>query len=158
MNIEKDLVAASSIPLVLSILDEGDNYGYAIIKRVKELSDKELEWSEGMLYPVLHKLERQGWIAAYWDNPEGGRRRKYYRLERAGLKGLENLKKQWDTVDSTLRSLWDRHSWMISQEHLRRHLISLLHLTLRSSEANQREDFQIGIESIDGHTEALCTI
>ena len=54
MHIDKDLVAASATPLVLSILAEGDSYGYAILKRVRELSGGELEWTDGMLYPLLH--------------------------------------------------------------------------------------------------------
>ena len=60
MDIGKDLVAASATPLVLSILSEGESYGYAIIKRVDELSGGELQWTDGMLYPVLHRLERNG--------------------------------------------------------------------------------------------------
>ena len=58
MNISKDLVAASAAPLVLAILAEGDSYGYAIIKRVSELSGGHLRWTDGMLYPVLHRLDR----------------------------------------------------------------------------------------------------
>jgi len=57
MKLEKELVAASSVPLILSILSEGDSYGYAIIQRVKELSCGKIEWTDGMLYPVLHWLE-----------------------------------------------------------------------------------------------------
>ena len=60
MDMGKDLVAASATPLVLAILAEGDSYGYAIIKRVAELSGGHLQWTDGMLYPVLHRLERQG--------------------------------------------------------------------------------------------------
>jgi len=70
MSINKDLVAASSTPLVLAILAEGDSYGYAILKRVRELSGGELEWTDGMLYPVLHRLERSGLIEARWDQAE----------------------------------------------------------------------------------------
>ena len=66
MNLGKDLVAASATPLVLAILAEGDSYGYAIIKRVTELSGGHLQWTDGMLYPVLHRLERQGYVAAKW--------------------------------------------------------------------------------------------
>ncbi|PKM48717.1 MAG: PadR family transcriptional regulator, partial [Firmicutes bacterium HGW-Firmicutes-6] len=53
MNVSKDLIAASATPFILSILKESDSYGYAIIKKVKELTGDELVWSEGMLYPVL---------------------------------------------------------------------------------------------------------
>ena len=62
MDMGKDLVAASATPLVLAILAEGDSYGYAIIKRVAELSGGHLQWTDGMLYPVLHRLERQGYV------------------------------------------------------------------------------------------------
>jgi PadR family transcriptional regulator PadR len=79
MDVGKDLVAASATPLVLAILAEGDSYGYAIIKRVSELSGGHLQWTDGMLYPVLHRLERQGLVAAKWGKSETGRRRKYYR-------------------------------------------------------------------------------
>ena len=60
----KELVAASTVPLVLSVLTEGENYGYALIQRVRELSGGKIEWTEGMLYPVLHRLERQGHVEA----------------------------------------------------------------------------------------------
>src|SRR6187200_101417 len=82
MDMSKDLVAASATPLVLAILAEGDSYGYAIIKRVAELSGGHLQWTDGMLYPVLHRLERQGHVAAKWSASENGRRRKYYRITR----------------------------------------------------------------------------
>jgi DNA-binding PadR family transcriptional regulator len=62
MEINKDLIAASSTPMVLAILAEGDSYGYAIIQRVRELSGGHLEWTDGMLYPVLHRLERLGYV------------------------------------------------------------------------------------------------
>ena len=80
MELSKDLVAASATPLVLAILAEGDSYGYAIIKRVAELSGGQLQWTDGMLYPVLHRLERQGYVAAKWGESETGRKRKYYRI------------------------------------------------------------------------------
>jgi hypothetical protein len=84
MDMSKDLVAASATPLVLAILAEGDSYGYAIIKRVAELSGGHLQWTDGMLYPVLHRLERQGLVAAKWSASETGRRRKYYRITKEG--------------------------------------------------------------------------
>ena len=84
MDLGKDLVAASATPLVLAILAEGDSYGYAIIKRVAELSGGHLQWTDGMLYPVLHRLERQGHVTAKWAAAETGRRRRYYRITRLG--------------------------------------------------------------------------
>jgi DNA-binding PadR family transcriptional regulator len=106
MTINKDLVAASSTPLVLAILAEGDSYGYAILKRVRELSGGEMEWTDGMLYPVLHRLERSGMIEARWDVAESGRTRKYYRVTDAGRAQLTEERRQWHTVDKALRNLW----------------------------------------------------
>jgi PadR family transcriptional regulator PadR len=106
MDVGKDLVAASATPLVLAILAEGDSYGYAIIKRVAELSGGHLQWTDGMLYPVLHRLERQGYVASKWDASEGGRRRKYYRITKEGRAELASQRQRWKTVDGTLRGIW----------------------------------------------------
>lgn len=103
MDIQKDLVAASATPLVLAILSEGESYGYAIIKRVAELSGGELQWTDGMIYPLLHRLERNGFVKAVWGKSETGRRRKYYRLTPAGATQLARQRRQWQTVDSVLR-------------------------------------------------------
>jgi len=105
MNISKDLVAASATPLVLAILNEGESYGYAIQKRVRDLSGGELEWTDGMMYPLLHRLERNGHIVASWGKSETGRRRKYYRLTDHGRKELSRQQRQWQLVESTLRSI-----------------------------------------------------
>jgi PadR family transcriptional regulator, regulatory protein PadR len=106
MELHKDLVAASATPLVLAILTEGDSYGYAIIKRVAELSSGELQWTDGMLYPVLHRLERQRWVAARWGVSETGRKRRYYRITKEGLAQLALQRQQWRVVDGTLRGIW----------------------------------------------------
>src|SRR5215470_1825852 len=103
MEINKDLVAASATPLILAILSEGDSYGYAIIKRVGELSGGELEWTDGMLYPVLHRLERNGFVKAVWGESESGRRRRYYRLTESGKDELASQRRQWQMVDSAMR-------------------------------------------------------
>ena len=106
MDIGKDLMAASSTPIVLAILAEQENYGYAILQRVREVSRGRIEWTDGMLYPVLHRLERLGHIKARWEVAESGRRRKYYRITRgAGLSLLEE-RRQWQAVDATLRGIW----------------------------------------------------
>ncbi len=102
MSIGKDLVAASATPLVLSILSEGESYGYAIIKRVEELSEGELMWTDGMLYPVLHRLERAGYVEASWGKSESGRRRKYYKLTDRGETELADQRRQWKVVTNTL--------------------------------------------------------
>ena len=79
LMLTKDLVAASSKPLVLSIVTEGESYGYEIIRKVRDFSGGRIEWSDGMLYPVLHRLEREGLIQSEWREAESGRERKYYR-------------------------------------------------------------------------------
>lgn len=106
MEFNKDLIAASSTPIVLAILSEGDSYGYAIIKRVREASGGQLEWTDGMLYPVLHRLERLGFIKPRWEIAESGRRRKYYRITTEGKAHLDEGRKQWQAVDATLRGIW----------------------------------------------------
>jgi DNA-binding PadR family transcriptional regulator len=106
VNINKDLVAASASPLILAILTQGDSYGYAILNRVGELSGGELQWTDGMLYPVLHRLERLGYVEASWGKSDAGRRRKYYHITKPGLEQLEAQRRQWQVVDSTLRGIW----------------------------------------------------
>ena len=106
MDMSKDLVAASATPMVLGILAEGESYGYAIIKRVAELSGGHLEWTDGMLYPVLHRLEGQGFVAAKWAESDEGRKRKYYRITREGRAQLAAERQRWQVVDKTLRSIW----------------------------------------------------
>ncbi|KAA0255613.1 helix-turn-helix transcriptional regulator [Acidobacteria bacterium ACD] len=106
MHINKDLIAASSTPIVLAILAEGDSYGYAILQRVRELSGGHLDWTDGMLYPVLHRLERLGHVEARWELARSGRRRKYYRITTGGRVRLAEERRQWQAVDATLRGVW----------------------------------------------------
>src|SRR5688572_4300003 len=106
MELGKDLVAASATPLVLAILMEGDSYGYAIIKRVAMLSGGHLHWTDGMLYPVLHRLERQGLVSTRWGTSDSGRKRKYYRITKDGRLQLVAQRQQWQVVDDTLRGIW----------------------------------------------------
>jgi len=101
--ISKDLVAASAVPLILSILQGGDSYGYAIIQRVREISGGAKEWADGMLYPILHRLERKKLVESYWGEAESGRKRKYYRLRRAGAEELAALRAHWDNLHGMLR-------------------------------------------------------
>jgi PadR family transcriptional regulator, regulatory protein PadR len=106
MEINKDLIAASSTPIVLAILAEEDSYGYAILQRVRELSGGSMEWTDGMLYPVLHRLERLGYVEARWEVAETGRRRKYYGITPRGRSQLAEERRQWQAVDATLRGIW----------------------------------------------------
>jgi DNA-binding PadR family transcriptional regulator len=105
MHIDKDLIAASATPLVLAILAEGESYGYAILKRVRALSGGELEWTDGMLYPLLHRLRRLGYVTTEWRAPEG-RRRKYYMITDDGRTALADHQRQWVTVTCAMNGVW----------------------------------------------------
>src|SRR6476661_5519851 len=94
----RELVAASTEPLILALLSKGESYGYALIQEVKRLSGDKIEWTDGMLYPVLHRMEREGWIQSRWGEAETGRKRKYYSLKSKGKKALDEQREQWVTV------------------------------------------------------------
>lgn len=106
MRIGKDLVAASAMPLVLAILGERESYGYAILKRINELSGGAMTWTDGMLYPLLHRLHRLGYVESSWDSADSGRRRRYYRITPAGRGALVEQRRQWEVVSEALRRAW----------------------------------------------------
>ena len=106
MTVSKELIAASTIPLVLSILEKEEGYGYALIRAVRELSGDRIAWSDGMLYPVLRRLEGQGLIRSYWRAADTGRRRRYYRIETEGRRELARQREQWRVVGSVFAQLW----------------------------------------------------
>lgn len=108
--LSKELVAASTVPLVLSVLTEGENYGYALIQRVRELSKGRVEWTEGMLYPVLHWMEKERLIESEWREADSGRKRKYYRLCKKGRTALRQEREQWMTIHETLSKIWQTQS------------------------------------------------
>ena len=102
----KELVAASSRPMVLSILAGGESYGYEILQRVRLLSEGRIEWSDGMLYPVLRRLEKEGLVTGEWRTMESGRRRRYYRLSAKGRRQLEADREGWIAVHGALSLTW----------------------------------------------------
>lgn len=104
--VSKALVAASTKPMILSILLSGESYGYQIIQKVKELSGGQITWSDGMLYPVLHRLEKCNLISSRWSLSDEGRRRKYYSITTAGREALILDKQEWTQVHDVLASLW----------------------------------------------------
>ena len=106
MQIDKDLVAASATPLVLALLAKEESYGYAILRRVRELSDGELDWADGMLYPLLQRLHRLGFVTTDWRMSPKGRRRRYYAITAAGRAALAEHKRQWVTVTRALGDVW----------------------------------------------------
>jgi PadR family transcriptional regulator, regulatory protein PadR len=103
--LRKELIAASTEPLLLSILARGENYGYALIQKVRETSGGQICWTDGMLYPVLHRMERQGQITSRWKTSETGRKRKYYSIRSKGRAALDQAQKQWRVVTETLNLL-----------------------------------------------------
>ena len=106
MHVDKDLIAASATPLVLAILVEGESYGYAILKRVRALSGGQLEWTDGMLYPLLHRLGRLGYVTTEWRTSPERRRRKYYAITEEGRAALAEQRRQWLAVTRALNDVW----------------------------------------------------
>jgi len=104
----KELVAASTEPLVLSILSRGENYGYALIQEVKRLSGDKIAWTDGMLYPVLHRMEERDLIKSRWGESETGRKRKYYALKRDGKTAMTRHHEQWSLVHGVLSGLREK--------------------------------------------------
>jgi len=103
----KELVAASTEPMILSLLSKGENYGYELIQEVKRLSGNKIEWTDGMLYPVLHRMEDHGWIKSHWVEIENGRKRKYYSIKKDGHQALKEKREQWTVISSVLGRLWN---------------------------------------------------
>ena len=103
--LRKELIAASTEPLILSLLAQGESYGYAIIQEIRERSESKMEWTDGMLYPVLHRLERKGLIKARWKESETGRKRKYYSIKKDGKLALEEHHEHWNVVHAVLAGL-----------------------------------------------------
>jgi PadR family transcriptional regulator PadR len=133
MEINKDLIAASSTPIVLAILAERDSYGYAILQRVREVSQGSMEWTDGMLYPVLHRLERLGYVEAHWETAETGRKRKYYRITSSGRAQLLEEQRQWQAVNETLRGIWNAIAIEVPE----------VNPTRRTARANWKEIFAL---------------
>ena len=105
--ISKALIAASTKPLVLTILKNGENYGYQIIQIIRQFSGGRLEWSEPMLYPLLQRMERDGLVKSKWKITDSKRLRKYYSITEKGLKEQEQDKKQWFLVSKIFSQLLD---------------------------------------------------
>ena len=102
----KTLIAASAKPIILSILQMGENYGYQIIKRVRQASGGTLEWSSSLLYPVLHRLEKDELIQSHWKISEKGRMRRNYSITDLGREELIVEKQRWLNVHHVLNEFW----------------------------------------------------
>ena len=106
-TLSKELIGASSIPIILSILSRGESYGYEIIQQIREISDGNIEYKDGTLYPVLHKLEKKGMITAVWKTADTGRKRKYYQLSGTGKQTLSQEKENWTIINQIMSKLWN---------------------------------------------------
>ncbi len=102
----KALTGASAQTIVLSILEQGENYGYHIIKRVNQLSQGDVEWAAGSLYTLMHRIKADGLVESYWVETEGERRRRYYRITAKGRQALKKEKEAWLSVHNIFVQLW----------------------------------------------------
>lgn len=105
-KLSKELIGASSTPIILSILSKNESYGYEIIQKVKEISNGKIEYGDGTLYPVLHKLEKKELIESYWKTADNGRKRKYYKISNKGKKELLAEKENWTSINQIISKLW----------------------------------------------------
>lgn len=102
MSKPTDLVQGTLDLLILRILDLEPMHGWAIAQRIHQMSNEQLRVGQSALYPALHKLEQQGWIAAEWALSENNRRAKYYRLTAAGRKALKVETAQWERLSAAI--------------------------------------------------------
>jgi DNA-binding PadR family transcriptional regulator len=105
-KLSKELIGASSMPIILTILSRNESYGYEIIQNVKEISNGKIKYGDGTLYPVLHKLEKKGLIESYWKIGATNRKRKYYRISKKGKKELSQEKENWTAINEIISKLW----------------------------------------------------
>ena len=102
MSKPPDLMQGTLDLLLLKIIGLSPQHGWAISQRLKQVSDQELQVSDGSLYPALHKLELAGWITAEWKVGELGRRGKFYTLTRAGRRRLDHETEHWRRVSGAI--------------------------------------------------------
>lgn len=108
MRISKELIKGSTNLLILSLLKENSMYGYEMIKKIEEKSKGIFAFKEGTLYPILHSLEGDGFVEAYWEKSEEGRKRKYYKITKKGNAHFLDKKKEWETFRDSIDSfLWE---------------------------------------------------
>jgi DNA-binding PadR family transcriptional regulator len=107
--LRRELIAASAEPLILSLLAQNESYGYAIIQEVLTRSKEQMRWTDGMLYPLLHRMERKGFIGSRWAESETGRKRKYYFLKKKGAQAMNKYHAEWSLVHAVLTGLRRRH-------------------------------------------------
>lgn len=102
MGKPSDLVQGTLDLLILKTLSLEPKHGWAIAKRIQQISNEVLQVQQGSLYPALHRLEQQGWIRAKWNESETGRQAKFYSLTAAGRGQLEKEKKSWKRLSTAI--------------------------------------------------------
>ncbi len=102
MSKPTDLVQGTLDLLILRVIALEPMHGWAIAQRIRQMSNEELRVGQGSLYPALHKLEQQGFIAAEWAPSDNNRRAKYYSLTRAGRKALAHETAQWERLSAAI--------------------------------------------------------
>ncbi len=108
MAVDKNLVGGSTVYMLLSLLAQKEYYGYEIIKEIERRSDATFQFKEGTLYPVLHRMEQQGYLKSRVEKAENGRPRKYYKITRKGSAQLAVEQAQWDTFVQSVRGVVGR--------------------------------------------------
>jgi PadR family transcriptional regulator, regulatory protein PadR len=101
-KLKTDLLQGTLDVMVLRILDTGENHGWGISQRIQQISQDVLRINQGSLYPALHRLEAQGWIAAEWGSSDNNRRAKYYRLTRSGRRQLAEETENWARLSEAI--------------------------------------------------------
>lgn len=104
MRYSKELLKGSTYLLILSVLEKEDLYGYAIIRELEMRSEHAFEMSEGTLYPILHALEKENYLEAYWVDA-GSKKRKYYHITKKGLKNLADQKEEWKSFSTSVNKV-----------------------------------------------------
>lgn len=97
-----DLVQGTLDLLILKTLSPGAMHGWAIAKRIQQISGEVLQVQQGSLYPALHRLEQQGWIEAKWAESDTGRQAKFYSLTAAGREQLEKETANWNRLSAAI--------------------------------------------------------
>ena len=104
-SIDRELKRGSLELIVLHLLTPGEAYGYEIVSKLTAQTNGALEVTDGTLYPVLYRLERNGFVTVRWETPERGVPRKYYRLTSAGRDELTRLTEEWRTFADAMTKL-----------------------------------------------------
>ena len=102
MGKPNDLVQGTLDLLILKTVSLEPQHGWAIAKRIQQVSNEILQITQGALYPALHRLEQQGWVRSEWRVTESGREAKYYSLTRAGRTQLQKELKQWERLSGAV--------------------------------------------------------